>query len=89
MLLYTIHLQAEGAFSAAFATLMASEFVEDCLAEPERLRIRFVAPRERGEGLIEQIYLRGGLTWITRAAFPAVSKSPTETLQRRLHSVPS
>jgi len=89
VLLYTLHLQDDGAFSAAFAALTASQFVEDCLAEPERLRIRFVAPRESGEALIEQIYLRGGLTWSTRAPFPSATSSPTEALQRRIHAVPS
>jgi hypothetical protein len=53
--------------SHAFDRLLSSEYVEDCLAEPAELRLRFVAPPERAAALIEKIYLRGGLVWCQRS----------------------
>lgn len=46
----------------AFEQLMASARVEDCLVEPDQLRIRFSAPDEEAARLIERIYRGGGLT---------------------------
>ncbi len=46
--------------------LLVADGVEDCLVEAESLRLRFVASAEVGAGLIEEIYLDGGLTWCSR-----------------------
>lgn len=85
MHLHTLCFANTQTLAAAFERLMSSEFVEDRLAEPELLRIRFVAPLEHANRLIENIYLDGGLTWTTRSSFPPASSSPTSALHARLY----
>ena len=70
MYIHTLHFRNGTELSWAFERLVACEHVEDCLVEPEELRIRFVAPRDATAPLIEKFYLRGGLTWSTRVRFP-------------------
>jgi hypothetical protein len=66
MIVHTIHLKTRADLSRAFARLTGAELVEDCLVEPEQLRIRFVASGS-AERLLEQIYRGGGLTWHSRS----------------------
>ncbi len=58
---HTLEFVDKNRLAAAFETLVGSEFVEDCLVETERLRIRFVADPRRASTLVERIYLDGGL----------------------------
>ena len=85
MFVHTLCFANGDALSAAFGLLTESEWVEDCLAEPELLRVRFVAAVEPASDLIERIYLRGGLTWSTRASLQSEAPSPAEAIRSRLH----
>lgn len=50
----------------SFQELLQYESIEDCLVEPETLRIRFCSPGGRADRILERIYLHGGLTWCSR-----------------------
>ena len=50
----------------AMRVLLDDPRVEDCLAEPEELRLRFRAPGDRAPALLERIYAHGGLSWVSR-----------------------
>ena len=52
--------------AAAFELIAMDERVENCLVETAEMRIRFVAPTERAQGLIERIYQDGGLRFSQR-----------------------
>ena len=67
--MHTLHFTNRAQLSWAFRYLHLSEFVQDCLTEPAELRIRFVAAPAPAAILVEQIYLRGGLTWCVRSRF--------------------
>lgn len=67
--MHTLHFTSREQLSWAFRFLRSSEFVQDCLTEPAQLRIRFVAAPAPAASLVEQIYLRGGLTWCVRSRF--------------------
>jgi hypothetical protein len=63
-----LQFESPGELSWAMRRLLESAWVEDCLAEPEALRIRFRAPSDRAADLVERIYLHGGLIWASRHA---------------------
>jgi len=54
--------------ASAFERIVSSEFVENCLVETERMRIRFLADPTHAETLVERIYLDGGLRFVSRHA---------------------
>ena len=66
MHVHTLRFTTQNDLMRSFDHLARSSFVEDCLVEPESLRIRFLAPPNPGNGLVERIYLDGGLTWCSR-----------------------
>ena len=68
MQVHTLHFSNASELTRSFACLSGSEFIEDCLVEPERLRIRFMAPEGCARQMVERIYLGGGLTWCSRSA---------------------
>ncbi len=63
---YVLQFESPGSVSRAFERLMASSRIDGCLVEPERGRLRFLAPRGLADSLVERIYLDGGLTWCSR-----------------------
>ena len=63
---YVLQFDSPGSVSRAFEHLMASSRIDGCLVEPERGRLRFLAPRRLADRLVERIYLEGGLTWCSR-----------------------
>ncbi|MFQ5699004.1 MAG: hypothetical protein ACE5IL_12055 [Myxococcota bacterium] len=64
--IHELRFSDEAALSRAFGRVRGSEWVEDCLIEPARLRIRFVAPSDRAAGLVERLYRDRGLVWCER-----------------------
>jgi len=58
---HTLEFTDQNRLAAAFERLASCEFVEDCLVETERLRIRFVADPSQARALVERIYQDGGL----------------------------
>jgi hypothetical protein len=66
MYLHVLHFRSPQELSWAMGRLLDSSWVEDCLAEPQALRIRFRAPTSAAADLLERIYRQGGLTWATR-----------------------
>lgn len=67
MYIHTIQFKNSAEHGWAFHHLAASAYVDACLANPEKLEIRFVASAEQASLLIERIYLRGALTWCLRS----------------------
>jgi hypothetical protein len=63
---HILQFKSSDELSWAMTRLLDSAWVEDCLAEPEALQIRFRAPSDRAADLLERIYLQGGLTWASR-----------------------
>ena len=68
MQVHTLYFSNTRELNRSFACLSGSEFIEDCLVEPDCLRIRFMAPEACARQLVERIYLGGGLTWCSRSA---------------------
>lgn len=66
MYVHVLQFKSSSELSWAMRRLMDSAWVEDCLAEPEVLRLRFRAPTEIAADMLEGIYRHGGLTWATR-----------------------
>lgn len=50
----------------AFERVSDSEWVVSCLVEPGTRTLRFLADREPGEALVEEIHALGGLAWCSR-----------------------
>lgn len=71
---YVLHIEGVPRLRAAFARVMESERVESCMIEPEACRLRFVAPPVRGDVLVEEIYLEGGLLWCSRHGLVSASE---------------
>jgi hypothetical protein len=61
MYIHTLEFTDSNRLASAFEHVISSEWVEDCLVETDRLRIRFVADPERARALVQRIYLEGGL----------------------------
>lgn len=61
MYVHTLEFTDQNRLAAAFERLTSCEYVEDCLVETARLRIRFVADPGKARTLVERIYLDGGL----------------------------
>lgn len=65
--------------SRAFDRIHGSEWVEDCLVEPSRLRLRFLAPADRAAGLVELLYRDRGLVWCERHPMGGSPTGPRRT----------
>jgi len=80
MRVYVLHFESVGPLHRAFDLLIQCDDVASCMVEPERMRLRFLAPPRYGDPLVERLYLRGGLTWCsrheTRGAGAEASPSP-------------
>ena len=63
MRIYDLRFRDPASVARAFERLMASSQVDTCEVEPERVRLRFLAPAVAAVGLLERIYLDGDLTW--------------------------
>lgn len=70
MYVHTLEFTDRNRLAAAFEQVMSSEWVEDCLVETDRLRIRFVADPEHAQRLIQRIYQDGGLRLSMRHRIP-------------------
>ena len=64
--IYILRIESETALENAFREAIEAEGVESCLVEPDRLQLRFLAPRARADALLERIYLEGSLVWCSR-----------------------
>jgi hypothetical protein len=58
---HTLEFVDNNRLASAFEQLVSSEWVEDCLVETDKLRIRFVADPQQATKLVARIYLDGGL----------------------------
>ncbi|MFQ5515364.1 MAG: hypothetical protein ACE5FG_13150 [Myxococcota bacterium] len=76
MYVHTLQFTTRAELSWAFQHLLSSPYVEDCLSEPDALRLRFVAPPRSAAVLIDRIYLRGALTWCLRSRLPRSAPTP-------------
>jgi hypothetical protein len=59
--IHTLEFTDSNRLAAAFERLATCEWVEDCLVETGKLRIRFVAEPKHARALVERIYQDGGL----------------------------
>ncbi len=85
MHLHTLEFTHPESLSSAFELLTDSARVEDCMAEPDLLRLRFVAEAGPADELIERIYLTGGLRWSTRAPLARPRLSLATAIQEQVH----
>ena len=65
MRVYVLHLEGPAALARAFDHVLESD-AASCMIEPELERIRFLAPLEIADALVERIYQEGGLLWCSR-----------------------
>ena len=66
MRVVVLQIASPSLLSSAVSRLMESEHVVDCCVEAELGRIRFLAPPQRADALVDRIYLEGGLVWCSR-----------------------
>ena len=66
MYVHTLEFVDRDHLAAAFERIVSSEYVENCLVETERMRIRFLADPSHAAPLVERIYLDGGLRFVSR-----------------------
>lgn len=66
LLVYDLELHSDPRLRSAFALVSESREVSSCAVEPERRRLRFLAPPAAARGLVERIYAEGGLSWCSR-----------------------
>jgi hypothetical protein len=66
MRVYVLHLDGPSALARAFDHVLESQDTASCMIEPELERIRFLAPADAADALVERIYLEGGLLWCSR-----------------------
>ncbi len=71
MYVHTLEFTDRNRLAAAFERLASSEYVEDCLVETAKLRIRFVAEPKQARALVERIYQDGGLRLSMRHHIPS------------------
>ena len=62
MRVYVLEFDTRDALSRGFARLLDDAHVEACSAETEKLRVRFLSPKDAGD-LVHRIYQEGGLRW--------------------------
>ena len=65
MRVYVLHLEGPTALARAFDHVLESD-AASCMIEPELERIRFLAPADVADALVERIYQEGGLLWCSR-----------------------
>ncbi len=63
MRIYDLRFRDSASVARAFERLMESSRVVTCEAEPENVRLRFLAPALAAANLLARIYLDGDLTW--------------------------
>jgi len=63
MQVYDLQFTDPATLAAGFRRAQEASAVDSCTLEMDRLRMRFVAPREHAEELTRRIYLDGGLRW--------------------------
>lgn len=66
MRVYVLHLAGPIALDRAFDLVLESPDAASCMIEPQLERIRFLAPVEAADALVERIYQDGGLVWCSR-----------------------
>lgn len=66
MRVYVLHLDTPGRLIRAFDIVLDSSRVASCMVEPELCRVRFLAPSDCADKLVERIYELGGLRWCSR-----------------------
>ncbi len=66
MRVYVLHIDSPGLLTRAFDRILASSRVASCMVEPEQMRVRFLAPSDCADRLVERIYAEGGLRWCSR-----------------------
>lgn len=63
MRVYVLHFESRAELSRAFDRIMDDDDVGSCMIETDLVRLRFLAPADCADDLVDQIYEAGGLTW--------------------------
>ncbi len=66
MRVYILHLDTLSSLTRAFDRVLECPDVGSCMIEAERGRLRFVAPADIADSLVERIYQDGALIWCSR-----------------------
>ena len=61
--LYLRRMRDRADLERAFSAVSEASEISSFTLEPQLSRLRFVAPADRGERLLEKIYLQGGMVW--------------------------
>jgi hypothetical protein len=77
---YLLQFENSAALARAFDCVVEFDRAESCTAEPEQLRLRFLAAPRPAESLLQRIYLYGGLTWCSRHELAQASPGSTRSL---------
>ena len=90
MRVYVLHLEGPAALARAFDHVLESD-AASCMIEPELERIRFLAPIELADALVERIYQEGGLLWCSRhdVAMPKTEDVDVEAPSRSEPALPA
>ncbi len=68
MRVYVLTFDSRPSLTRAFDAVLNAPEVVSCMIEADRERIRFIAPVDEAEKVVERIYLDGGLVWCSRHA---------------------
>ena len=66
MRVYMLQFATRSELSRAFDRILDDDEVSSCMIDMEIGRLRFLAPPEHADDLVERIYMDGGLTWCSR-----------------------
>jgi hypothetical protein len=66
MRVYILRFHSESRLHGAFDRVIESPDVASCMVESAEGRIRFLAPAQAADALVEAIYQEGGLVWCSR-----------------------
>ena len=66
MRVYILRFGSAARLRGAFDRVLRSAHVASCSVESADARLRFLAPADAADALVEDIYLDGGLVWCSR-----------------------
>ena len=66
MRVYVLIFDSQSSLTHAFDTVLAAPDVTSCMIEADLVRLRFTAPFQAADKVVEQIYQHGGLVWCSR-----------------------
>jgi hypothetical protein len=66
MRVYVLRLDGKPNLQRAFAMISNAPDVATCTVEAQIRQVRFLAPADKADALVQRVYLDGGLLWCSR-----------------------